>query len=191
MQSSVEGFLNALTGRSGVTDAVLRFAASEFVIILVPVLVSLWFWPGPKAARAERQRVAIAAVFSAGVALMVGLLISRVYFVARPFAADPSVHLLIPHAPDASMPSDHALMMFAVGGALFAWDRRAGLATVLLAAAVGFARVVAGLHWPTDVLAGALIGGIAGWSSASASFVLAGPQRRLAGRLPGWLISGG
>jgi membrane-associated phospholipid phosphatase len=61
-------------------------------------------------------------------------------------------------AGSASMPSGHATTAFAGAVVLtYFWPRKAPLFLVL-AAAVAFARIYVGVHYPTDVLAGAALG---------------------------------
>lgn len=62
----------------------------------------------------------------------------------------------------ASMPSGHAATAFAGAVVLtYFWPRGAPLFFVL-AAAVAFARIYVGVHYPTDVLAGAALGAVVG-----------------------------
>ena len=57
-----------------------------------------------------------------------------------------------------SMPSGHAALFFALAMVVFFMSRRWGVAYFICAAAVGLGRIFAGVHWPTDILAGAAIG---------------------------------
>lgn len=57
-----------------------------------------------------------------------------------------------------SLPSLHASNFFAMAGIAWAASRRAGLVAVPIAALVALSRVYLGVHWPTDVLAGAAWG---------------------------------
>jgi undecaprenyl-diphosphatase len=65
-----------------------------------------------------------------------------------------------------SMPSSHAANMFAATMTLFLFYRRSLWAMLPLALAVSFSRLYNGVHYPSDVLAGALIG--AGYAAAAA-----------------------
>jgi membrane-associated phospholipid phosphatase len=65
-----------------------------------------------------------------------------------------------------SMPSAHAANCFAAAMALFLFYRRSAWFMVPFASAVAFSRLYNGVHYPSDVLAGALIG--AGWVVAVA-----------------------
>ena len=65
-----------------------------------------------------------------------------------------------------SMPSAHAANWFAATMALFLFYRKSLWFTLPMALAVSFSRLYNGVHYPSDVLAGAIIG--AGYAAAAA-----------------------
>ena len=79
---------------------------------------------------------------------------------ARPFAQG-EVALLIPPPQDFSFPSGHTSSSVAAALALFRRDRRWGGAALALAATIAFSRMYLYVHYPSDVLAGALLGAVA------------------------------
>src|SRR5436309_3206853 len=77
----------------------------------------------------------VAAVLSAGLALLAGKAISELVDRARPFVADPhGVHLFSGHAADAGFPSDHATAAFAIAVAILLRKRGWGIAALVAAA---------------------------------------------------------
>ncbi len=128
------------------------------------------------AARGKRhapwRRASVAAVLSAGVALAIGKVISEIVDRARPFVADPhAVHLFSGHAADPSFPSDHATAAFAIATAILLRKRGWGIFALLAATVLSVGRVAIGVHYPSDVLAGAALG------AASALVLWAAPIR--------------
>ena len=84
----------------------------------------------------------------------------------------PRVHQLVPGPKDHSFPSGHAATSFA-GATLLAWYApRLRIPLYLLAAGIAFSRVYVGVHWPLDVVAGALVG----WGIATALRRLVGAR---------------
>jgi undecaprenyl-diphosphatase len=72
------------------------------------------------------------------------------------------VHLLgaRPSAQSYSLPSGTATACAAVAVWVWlAWGPRAGLTASTFAVAVAWSRLYAGVHWPSDLVAGALLGG--------------------------------
>jgi len=131
------------------------------------------------------RRATVAAALSAGLGLTVAKLLSELVDRARPFVADPQgVHLFSGHAADPGFPSDHATAAFAIATAVVLRKRRAGLVALAAAAVLSIGRVAIGVHYPSDVLAGAAIGG------AAALALWLPPARRrvdaLADLLGGW-----
>ncbi|GAB2906591.1 hypothetical protein GCM10027047_00980 [Rhodococcus aerolatus] len=85
---------------------------------------------------------------------------------ARPFAADPGVLTLVSRSTDPSFPSDHATMAGAAAVGLWLVSRRLGVVAAVLAVVMAATRVYVGVHYPGDVLAGLVLGGLVsglGW----------------------------
>ncbi len=83
----------------------------------------------------------------------------------RPFLALPDVHLLVGKSGSCSMPSGHAANWFAGSMIAFIYYRRSAWILLPIALLVSFSRVYNGVHYPSDVLAGAILG--AGYSVAA------------------------
>jgi membrane-associated phospholipid phosphatase len=98
---------------------------------------------------------------SAGLALALAQVISRLVDRARPFVAHlDTVHLFAKHATDPGFPSDHATAAFAIAVALLLRSRRWGALALAAATVLAVTRVAMGIHYPTDVLAGAALGAL-------------------------------
>jgi len=78
---------------------------------------------------------------------------------------DPLVHL--PGSP--AMPSGHALVAFACAATLASIAPRLAIPLYLLATGIALSRVVVGVHYPADVLVGAVLGLALAWAVGRAS----------------------
>lgn len=78
----------------------------------------------------------------------------------RPCRVLGDVNLLVGCGPSYSFPSNHASNSFAFAAALWPFLRRARLSWLLfaVAAVIGFSRIYVGVHYPSDVIAGSLLG---------------------------------
>ena len=168
-----------LAQHDAVEDPLLFYVnASEALFVATLALVFL-------AARGSRladwRRAAVAAVLSAGLGLAVAKVISELVDRARPFVADPGgVHLFSGHAADPGFPSDHATAAFAIAVAILLRKRSWGYVALLAATVLSVGRVALGVHYPSDVLAGAAVG------SAAALALWAPPLRSRVDRLADW-----
>ncbi|SCF08106.1 undecaprenyl-diphosphatase [Micromonospora viridifaciens] len=152
MNYHVFQLINAAAGQNDQVDDVFEWAA-VWLIYVLGVVAAVPLLSGLRQARAAVVRV----VAALGLAFVTGQVVAAVSTEVRPFQTH-TVHQLIPHDPGPSLPSDHATAAFAVAfavGAFLSW--RWGAALSVLAVIIGFARVWTGVHYPADVLVGALI----------------------------------
>src|SRR5690242_15165173 len=86
----------------------------------------------------------------------------------RPFVAHPQIHpLYVVHS--SSFPAGHAATAFAGATLLAFLAPRLAPAFVALAALIAWSRVYDGVHYPSDVLAGAVLGALVGVAAAVAA----------------------
>ena len=111
-------------------------------------------------------------------ALLAGAIIGNVILKplvarTRPCDVNMAVELLLPRPKDFSFPSGHTLSSFAAATVIFLRDRRLGTAAVITACVMSFSRLYLYVHYPSDVLAGALIGVAVGVCTSVAADKLA------------------
>ena len=148
----------------------------------------------------ERRAAVLWVAIACLAAYALNLLIEQVIFEPRPFITH-QIHQLISHPADGSFPSDHTAWAFAVGGMFLlqllpAWKKARqhasqayddsqikaliypGLITLLalvMGCVIGFARVFVGVHYPSDILGGAIDGLIAAIVMTLLRYVLSRP----------------
>lgn len=94
----------------------------------------------------------------AGTFVLNDLLIKPLAARPRPCDLFPAIELLIRRPASYSFPSGHSASSFSAAVVLFHGNRRLGILALLLAALIAFSRVFLFVHFPTDILTGALLG---------------------------------
>lgn len=79
------------------------------------------------------------------------------HYNSQPFAELADVNQLVQKNVDNSFPSDHTILFFSFCLSFWLFKKRAGIAWLLLAFCVGVSRIWVGVHYPADVIVGALI----------------------------------
>lgn len=165
MDELVINFLNQWAGPP--LDGIINHIASNPIFKGVPpamIFLFLWFHPAPQLE--ERRRKLFALIPSAVIAIVVGRVAAMLLpFRERPLR-NPELDLVIPESitPSilggwSSFPSDHAVMFAALITGIWMVERWAGLLLVLHGLIViAFARVFLTLHYPSDIIAGAVLG---------------------------------
>lgn len=80
----------------------------------------------------------------------------------RPFIADPSIFIMIPPPSGNSFPSGHTFSSFTSASILAMYSKKAGIFAYAAAVMIGFSRLYFCVHFPSDVLCGAVLGIVTG-----------------------------
>lgn len=152
-------WLNSGAGKIGALDTLAEWVVSDYLVtaLLGLSLVAIWFGSAMSPARMERQIGVLTALGAVGLANLVVITINSVYFRDRPFA-ELDVTLLFYRPTDSSMPSNSAAAFVGLAAAVWSFDRRVGAALLAVAALHALLRVFAGVHYPSDIAVGAMIG---------------------------------
>lgn len=92
----------------------------------------------------------------------------------RPFTINPDILLLIKKPTDYSFPSGHTLASFAAAITIFFYDKKIGVAALILASLIAFSRLYLYVHYPSDVLAGFVLAIIVAFV---ARFIIGGKEK--------------
>jgi undecaprenyl-diphosphatase len=96
---------------------------------------------------------------AAAVGLLIGQVITHFWQRSRPYVAHPhETILLVAPSHEPSFPSDHAIAAFGIAFVVAFIGRRMGALFLAGASVIALTRVLAGLHYPGDVLGGAAVG---------------------------------
>ena len=178
MNPSPDSFLSewitSLAGKFDALDHFMTLVASDFFIPVAMSLYMLYLWFGTRdpVMRVKNQYGAMCASASLGMAnLGVQLFNMGINFDPwdRPFEVHESAReaaekvFYMPHDP--SFPANIAAVTFGAAMGMFFYNRRAAVPLLAIGFAWSFARVYAGVHYPLDILGGAVIGVIMAYVS--------------------------
>ncbi|MBI2278905.1 MAG: phosphatase PAP2 family protein [Candidatus Brennerbacteria bacterium] len=162
MDTVVFNFFHSLARVSTIGDWLAIVAADYLPWALALAALALAFRTPPHLAggRASIKKAEHVIFLTLAILVSRGLITEAVrYFVGR---ARPFITLqfepLIEQSATSAFPSGHAAALFALAMAAWFINRKWGYWFFALALINGVARVIVGVHWPTDVLAGAVAG---------------------------------
>jgi len=159
--------MNRFAGHSWTLDQGVYLLSSNYLLksaLILALLYWSWFRPGDRG-ETDRANLVFGLIMSC-----VALLFTRVLSFVLPFRERPlrshHLHFVMPLSVSSdaingwnSLPSDNATLFFGLATCIFLVSRRAGLLAFAHAfVVVGLARVYLGYHYPSDILAGALVG---------------------------------
>lgn len=105
-----------------------------------------------------KKEQALHALFAGVLAWVLVAFIKSLFPTLRPFMLNGrSTAVIIPPS-DGSFPSGHTATAFALAVTIWRHDKKIGIFYLISALAVGVARVLANVHYPVDILGGAILG---------------------------------
>lgn len=159
MDLYIFNIINGLAGKWVCLDGLAIFFAKYFEYALILFLIVLLVVNFKK-----HWRIVLVSLASAAISRFVlATLIRVLWFRPRPFVSLNFIPLINQSPAEASFPSGHASFYFALSTVVFLYNKKIGIFFYISSFLIVLARVFIGIHWPSDILAGALIGILTGW----------------------------
>ena len=125
-----------------------------------------WFWivlAIVLLAMNRTRRIGIEVAVAMLLMFIVGnLALKHIFDRVRPYEVHQALITLGARPHDASFPSGHSMQAFAASTAIFLNNRKWGTAALIVAALIAVSRLYNAMHYPTDVIAGVVLGIAAG-----------------------------
>jgi len=149
-------FFNNLAGKKAILDYFFIFLSAYleyFVVFGFLLFLLLW----KKYAKNDKIKIS---AFIFGSALIARLVVAEIirffYYRPRPFLVY-DVNQLVNES-SSSFPSGHAIFFFALAAGAYAYNKKVGVILLVIAAIISLARIITGVHYPSDILGGFLLG---------------------------------
>jgi undecaprenyl-diphosphatase len=157
--------INGLAGQSKILDLLGIFFAEYLPYLLGMFLLSFLFWPKKDIIK-NRAMVLVSIIAGFIARFVVKSTVLFFYNRPRPYMNLSSTHKLISLSPVEnlqSFPSGHAIFFFALSYVVYSFNKKLGVFFIFCSTIIGIARIFVGVHWPSDILAGAVLGIIVGF----------------------------
>lgn len=132
--------------------ATVAFCLNYAFVIALVVLIGVHLYP-------RRKRLeGLLIPFAMAAAYVLSRVIGMIYFRPRPFVTLQFLPLIAQSPLSKSFPSSHVIVAFAGAYMLYKFNKKYGYWAFALAGLIALSRIAVGVHYPTDVLAGAVLG---------------------------------
>lgn len=155
-------YINNFSGYFIWLDKLMMYVSEYGPVIFGLYLIALWFSGSNKMELEKNRRNGLYAFASAMLGLGIAQIIGFAWFRNRPYVDHP-IHLLIPVNPDASFPSDHATGSYSIASSLVFSNTVGAKFLFVFATLVSVSRIYVGIHYPSDILGGMVVGISSSW----------------------------
>jgi len=151
MNNTIFFFFYNLAHQSQIFDKIVIFFADTFpYIVILLAVIYLFFYK-------KNWKDFFIVFISSGFAWFLAYVLKFLFHTGRPFDIFPKVISLFPETSYA-FPSGHATFFMALAFTLFFSHKKIGYLFIFFALLIGIARIIAGVHFPIDILGGFALG---------------------------------
>lgn len=159
-------FLNQFAQRSQFFDYLNAAASTNPLLTSAPLVAIFWWaWFRDNGKNREDRRIIISSIFLCTAAIFIARFLAlSLPYRERPLR-NPLLQFRVPFAETptvlikwSSFPSDHAVFLFCLATSVFFLSRKLGTVVLCYVSLVCCSLVYLGIHYPTDILAGAALG---------------------------------
>lgn len=134
-------------------NPIMIFFAKYMKYFLLFGIIMYWF-----TRKRENRIMIISSMFAFVIAEVFGAIAGAIHSNNQPFVELNNVNQLIGHAIDNSFPSDHAIEFFSICITFLLFKKNLRYVWLAIAILVSFSRIWVGVHYPADILVGAILG---------------------------------
>ena len=164
MNNNIFYFFYSLAHKSTFFDKVVVFTADIFpyiVIVLAGIFLifyhKVFFTENPIKIFIQKWKEISLVFFSSALAWLFAYILKYLFHTERPFNIFSQITSLFPETGYA-FPSGHATFFMTLAISLFFVDKKVGYIFIFFALLIGIARIIAGVHFPIDILGGFVLG---------------------------------
>ncbi len=151
MNNDIFFFFYNLAHQSAFFDNLIIFVADLFpYIVILFAVIYLFFYK-------KDWKEFFLIFFSASFAWFLSYVLKYLIHTERPFVALQNIQNLFTESGYA-FPSGHATFFMALAFAIFFFHKKTGYIFIFFALLIGIARIIAGVHFPVDILGGYILG---------------------------------
>ncbi len=153
MNNQIFYFFYNLAHKSVFFDNIVTFVAVYFIyIVIISALLFSFFYR-------KSWRDLFLVCFSGGIVWILAKILKILIHTPRPFDAFSGVQPIFIETGYA-FPSGHTAVAAAIAFALFFINKKVGYLFMFFALVIGLARIIAGVHFPIDILGGFALGAL-------------------------------
>ncbi|MCL2343715.1 MAG: phosphatase PAP2 family protein [Firmicutes bacterium] len=151
MNERILHLLNDMVHKSALLDWFARFLIQGSFFIIAAAILAVYLL-GIFLKKENFRSAAVNTGCIVVLCLLIGLLTEQFVHEKRPMFALDNVTALLPHADDASFPSDHMLFCFGAAFGFYPLSKKLSFSLMAFGLLVGIAKIFAAQHYPLDVL---------------------------------------